>query len=102
MVQPLEDISDDDETTSTPMNARRVIDHDGGMSAGRHALEGTPLAPRTQTLWISCKTQWGGQPPSRPRSETAFALDKDLFVEDLRCARRGAALGVSSMTFKST
>ena len=62
---------------------------------------------RRGTLWTSCKIQCGGQPLHMPhcptrlqhhRAKMAFALDKDLFVKNLRCGRRGAAAGVSGMT----
>ena len=37
-------------------------------------------------------------PPELVRSENLFNLDHDLFTKNLKCARRGAAGGLSGMT----
>ena len=78
----------------------------GEVSSGRHALEGAPLAPGTQRTLEQLR-----DPVRRPTTpytplpeallshqpELAFELDKDLFVKNLKCARRGAAAGPSGM-----
>ena len=79
----------------------------GEVSAGRHALEGAPLAPGTQRTLDQLR-----DPVRRPTSayaplpeallnhhaERKFSLDKTLFLNNLKRARRGAAAGPSGVT----
>ena len=78
----------------------------GEISAGRAALEGAPVAPGSQATLDALRDE-----TRRPRTlreplpeelsdfqpETAFGLDRDRFLRNLRCARRGAAAGPSGM-----
>ena len=79
----------------------------GEVSAGRHALEGAPLAPGIQRTLDPLR-----DPVRRPTSayaplpeallnhhaERTFSLDKTLFLKNLKRARRGAAAGPSGVT----
>ena len=79
----------------------------GEVSAGRHALEGAPLAPGTQRTLDQLR-----DPVRRPtmpyaplpepmlhhQAERPFELDKTLFLKNLKRARRGAAAGPSGVT----
>ena len=79
----------------------------GEVSAGRHALEGAPLAPGTQRTWDHLR-----DPVRRPTSayaplpeallnhhaERTLSLDKTLLLKNLKRARRGAAAGPSGVT----
>ena len=79
----------------------------GEVSAGRHALEGAPLAPGTQRTLDQLR-----DPVKRPtvpyaplpepmlhhQAERPFELDKTLFLKNLKRARRGAAAGPSGVT----
>ena len=78
----------------------------GEISAGRAALEGAPVAPGSQATLDALRDE-----TRRPRTlreplpeelsnfqpETAFCLDRDRFLRNLRCARRGAAPGPTGM-----
>ena len=79
----------------------------GEVSAGRQALEGAPLAPGTQRTLD--QLQDPVRRPAVPYSplpeairnhevEIAFSLEKEVFMKNLKCARRGAAAGPSGMT----
>ena len=79
----------------------------GEVSAGRHALEGAPLAPGTQRTLDQLR-----DPVKRPtvpyapllepmlhhQAERPFELDKTMFPKNLKRARRGAAAGPSGVT----
>ena len=79
----------------------------GEVSAGRHALEGAPLAPGTQRTLDQLR-----DPVRRPTTayaplpqallnhhvERQFLLDKTLFLKNVKRARRGAAAGPSGVT----
>ena len=78
----------------------------GELSAGRHALEGTSLAPGTNATLNDLQDP--NKRPPVPREELPndffvrrgppFDLDFDLFAKNLRVSRRGAAGGPSGMT----
>ena len=72
------------------------------VSAGRHALDGAPVAPGTQDTLNQLRRRpqvpREPVPPELMRSENLFTLDHDLFTKNLKCARRGAAGGLSGMT----
>ena len=83
----------------------------GEVSAGRRALEVAPLAPGTRHT--SDQSQDPARRPTTPhaplpdafqnhQAETDFALDTDHFVKNLRCARRGAAGGVSGIVIAAS
>ena len=110
------------EATNTQARRRRKTDGDnverrarrafhmvqlGEVSAGRQALDGASLAPGDS------KTKKALEDPSRrpavPRDsvpdsiaqfepEELFSLAQELFLKNVRCARRGAAPGPSEMT----
>ena len=79
----------------------------GEISSGRAALEGSPVAPGNQATLNSLRDE-----SSRPRTlrdplpdhllnhqpEREFLLDRDRFLRNLRCSRRGAAPGPTGMT----
>ena len=65
------------------------------------------MAPGTRSTFDPCPTQSGAhQEPHNPmpeflqnyQAETPFMLDKAKLLKNLKCARRGAAAGPSSMT----
>ena len=78
----------------------------GEISAGRAALEGAPVAPGSQATLDALRDE-----TRRPRTlreplpeelstfqpEITFCLDRDRFLHNLRCARRGAAPGPIGM-----
>ena len=72
------------------------------VSAGRHALDGASVAPGTQDTLNQLRRRpqvpREPVPPELMRSENLFNLDHDLFTKNLKCARRGAAGGLSGMT----
>ena len=79
----------------------------GKISSGRSALEGDPIAPGNETTLNSLRDE-SRRPRAlrepfpdhvtnqRPAKE--FELDRDRFLKNLRCAKRGAAAGPSGMT----
>ena len=76
----------------------------GEVSAGRHALEGAPLAPGTQRTLDQLRDPVRlptvphaplPQPILHHQAERPFALDKTFFLKNLKRARRGAAAGPS-------
>ena len=76
----------------------------GEVSAGRHALEGAPLAPGIQRTLDQLRDPVRRptvphaplpQPILQHQAERPFALDKELFLKNLKRARRGAAAGPS-------
>ena len=78
----------------------------GEVSAGRHALEGAPLAPGTQRTLDQLRdpvrrTTVRYAPLPLPflhhQAERPFSLDKSL-LKNLKRARRGAAAGPSGVT----
>ena len=79
----------------------------GEVSAGRHALEGAPLAPGTQRTLDQLRDPVR-RPPSayaplpeallNNHAERTFSLDKTLFLKNLKRARRGVAAGPSGVT----
>ena len=79
----------------------------GEVSAGRHALEGAPLAPGTQRTLDQLHDPVRRptvpyaplpQPILQHQAERPFALDKELFLKNLKRTRRGAAAGPSGVT----
>ena len=79
----------------------------GEVSAGRQALEGAPLAPGTQLTLDQLRDPVRRptvpnapllQPILQHQAERPFALDKELFLKNLKRARRGAAAGPSGVT----
>ena len=76
----------------------------GVVSSGRRALEGAPLAPGNDATLAQLRRR--PQEPREPlpqeitgrRAESPFSLDHSLFMQNLRCARRGAAAGPSGVT----
>ena len=71
------------------------------VSAGRQTLEGAPLPQGRSVLWTNCKTVQYSLLPEALRNrqaEIAFSLEKEMFMKNLKCARRGAAAGPSGMT----
>ena len=79
----------------------------GEVSAGRQAFEGAPLAPGTQRTLDQLQDLV--RRPAVPYSllpeairnhqvVIAFTLEKEIFMKNLKCARRGAAAGSSGMT----
>ena len=76
----------------------------GEVSSGRRALEGAPLAPGNDATLAQLRRR--PQEPREPlpqeitgrRAESPFSLDHNLFTQNLRCARRGAAAGPSGVT----
>ena len=81
---------------------RTVLVASGEISAGRAALEGAPVALGSQaTLYaLTDKTRQTRtlceplpEELSNFQPETAFCLDRDRFLRNLRGARRGAAAG---------
>ena len=80
-----------------PSNARRRE------LRGRRALEGAPLAPGNDAALAQLRRR--PQEPREPlpqeitgrRAESSFS-DHNLFMQNLRCARRGAATGQLGVT----
>ena len=79
----------------------------GEVSAGRQALEGAPLAPGTQRTLDQLQdlvrrpaVPYSPLPEAirNHQAEIAFSLEKEIFIKNLKCARRGAAVGPSGMT----
>ena len=74
----------------------------GKVSAGPHALDGAAVAPGTQDALNQLRRRpqvpREPVPPELMRSENLFNLDHDLFTKNLKCARRGAAGGLSGTT----
>ena len=79
----------------------------GEVSSGRAVLEGAPVAPGNEATLNSLRDESRRPPPLREplpehlvqhEAETLFRLDRDMFLRNLRCARRGAAAGPSGMT----
>ena len=79
----------------------------GELSAGRQALEGASLAPGDKKTLEALKDP--DRRPALPRNSVPddisqfapaeeFSLAQDLFLANVRSARRGAALGPSGMT----
>ena len=69
----------------------------GELSAGRRALEGAPLAPGNMATLRELQNPL--RRPPVPRSPMApIVLEQDLFLKNLKCARRGAAGGPSGLT----
>ena len=80
----------------------------GEISAARHALEGSPVAPGNEDTLNALRDEDRRPPvprdpileeivrtvPARP-----FELDKDKFLHCLRTARRGAAGGPAAQSF---
>ena len=82
----------------------------GEVSAGRQALEGAPLAPGTQLTLDQLRDPVRRptvpyaplpQPILQHQAERPFALDKELFLKNLKRARRGAAAGPSGSPQKT-
>ena len=78
----------------------------GELSAGRQALEGAEVAPGTRRTLDKLRDPVRRPPePREPlpqavssaRPAQAFILDDDLFLQNLRTSRRGAAAGPSGM-----
>ena len=79
----------------------------GGGSAGRHALEGAPLAPGTQRTLEQLRdlvrrptVSYVPLPQAllHHQAERPFSLGKTLLLKNLKRARRGAAAGPSEVT----
>ena len=79
----------------------------GEVSAGRQALEGASLAPGTQRTLDQLQdlvrrpaVPYSPLPEAlrNHQAEIAFSLEKEIFMKNLKCARRGAAAGPSGMT----
>ena len=110
------------EATNAQARRRRRIDGDnvgrrarrafhmvqlGEVSAGRQALDGASLAPGDSQTKKALEEPSGR--PAVPRDsvpdsiaqfepEERFSLAQELFLKNVRCARRGAAPGPSGMT----
>ena len=78
----------------------------GEISAARHALEGSPVAPGSEETYNALTDANRGPPELRdPIPEDIlqiervrpFELDKEGFLQNLRKVRRGAAGGPSGM-----
>ena len=78
----------------------------GEISAARHALEGSPVAPGSEETYNALRD--ASRRPPEPRDTIPedilqiepvrpFELDKEGFLQNLRKARRGAAGGPSGM-----
>ena len=78
----------------------------GEWSAGRHALEGAPIAPGTEATLKALQNPLLRPPTPRDplpddlfeRRGPVFFLDANLFGKNLRVARKGTAGGPSGMT----
>ena len=73
----------------------------GELSAGRQALEGAELVPRTTATLRAVRNRTTtplDAIPELPRDLTVFNLDEVLFGKNVRSGRKGAAGGPSGMT----
>ena len=79
----------------------------GEISSGRAALEGAPIAPGNQATLDSLREESRRPPTLREplpnhllqrQPKARFDLDRDKFLKNLRCSRRGAAAGPTGMT----
>ena len=79
----------------------------GETSSSRAALEGAPIPPGNQATLDSLRDESRRPRALReplpdhllhPRPEATFELDRDKFLKNLRCSRRGAAAGPTGMT----
>ena len=77
----------------------------GELSAGRQALEGASLAPGTDATYQALNPLKRPPEPRESLPDDLFVrrgglvhLDRDMFDNNLRVARRGAAGGQSGMT----
>ena len=71
----------------------------GEVSAGRQALEGAPL-DQLQDPVRRPAVPYSPLPEAirNHQAEIAFSSEKEIFMKNLKCARRGAAAGPSGMT----
>ena len=79
----------------------------GELSAGRHALEGAPLAPGNEETRRALTDERRRPPTLRAplsqdlltsQPESPLNLSQEALLKNLKCARRGAAGGPSGMT----